>query len=580
VAPISTAVIANQGSDPYVVGAAYLNNIQTSSIVIAINGTPYTVASTSGAYTRQGIVGALVTAINAAPDPNVTASATLDGYSLILTAKVAGVAGNSITVQDESVAANPGYTPAFYFSCVVARNLQGGQVSQSTQAPRFFVPPCSTTEVGGTLYIAGIGPMILQYSGPGEFTTATMYNGVAVIKKFAGSLLGLRYQQQLGTYTQNQDMILVWSATSNLDEWSPVTNTGLVTGAGFDQLDDIGDFLSGLVVSNGTAFIIRSQGISYATATGNATLPYAVNHIGLGDRGEGCQVSNLVCQYDQVGAYIGNSDIFQISGQVSSIGAKVKSAVFAALQNAPVFLNSEACAAFVGGDENVLVAFQIAHSIYIFNTSNGTWMVCSLAAAPGSFNDLIYMLGCLTKYEGFSGSNLYNPSFMTVAAQYNNAVNVIQPPKFYTLTDGIVNSNSLSISNTVTFPVEEVSFGRDVTIDSLYLSLWANVSEAVTLNFYIQGLVNIAGVGSEAVYQATTVLYASLILEPGTFNTLSGTPTEIQLFPGTSFGTGAITVKSPQLSVSAVSLTDAGTAQIVFSKKAIFATVDPAQRPV
>jgi len=76
------------------------------------------------------------------------------------------------------------------------------------------------------------------------------------------------------------------------------------------------------------------------------------------------------------------------------------------------------------------------------------------------------------------------------------------------------------------------------------------------------------------------VLYASLILEPGTFNTLSGTPTEIQLFPGTSFGTGAITVKSPQLSVSAVSLTDAGTAQIVFSKKAIFATVDPAQRPV
>jgi hypothetical protein len=578
---VLTSHLVAGGTGYYLGRSAYPGNIQTSSIVIAINGTPYSIPSTNPvAYTRQAIVGALVTAINSAPDPNVTASASLDGYSLILTAIVYGPGGNTITVQDQSVASAPGYTPAFYFSCVQARTLQGGQISETSTAPRFFNSPSSTTEVGGTLYIAGLGPMILQYSGPGEFTTATLYNGVAVIKKFAGSLLGLRYQQQLGTYTQNQDMILVWSSSENLNEWSPVTNVGNVTGAGFEQLADIGDYLSGLVVTNGTAFIIRSQGISYATATGNATLPYAVNHIGLGDRGEGAQVSNLICQYDQVGAYVGNSDIFQISGQVSSIGAKIKNVIFAALQNNPGNLNSEACCVFIGNNEVILVVFQVAQTLYIFNTANGTWMTLGFTAIPGGDVGALYGLGCFTKYLGFSSSNLYNPSSFVVGVQYINSLFVVQPPAFYTLGEGIVNSTSLTDSNTVTFPVEEIDFGRDVTIDSIYLSLWANVSENTFLTFYITGTVNIAAVGDPEVYVPTTVTYATLELTPAVFNSLIGDPIELQLYPTTSFGAGAVTIRSPQLSIAVTPILDTGTAQIRFSKKAIFATIDPNQRPV
>jgi hypothetical protein len=148
------------------------------------------------------------------------------------------------------------------------------------------------------------------------------------------------------------------------------------------------------------------------------------------------------------------------------------------------------------------------------------------------------------------------------------------------LNDGIANSASLSTTNSLTLPVEEVAFGRDITIDGLYLSLWANVSENVFLSFYITGDVNIATPGVSAVYVPTTVLYATLELTPAQFNTLTGDPIEVQIFPSSGFGAGAITVRSPQLSVVVTPLADAGTAQIRFAKKAIFATVDPNQRPV
>ena len=48
----------------------------------------------------------------------------------------------------------------------------------------------------------------------------------------------------------------------------------LVTGAGFEELADISDYLSGLIVANNAAWIIRSQGLSYAIATANGEQPY------------------------------------------------------------------------------------------------------------------------------------------------------------------------------------------------------------------------------------------------------------------------------------------------------------------
>ena len=535
---------------------------------LVINGpkggpTTYAIPSWATGFTRQQLVTDMVAQINSAPDPNVTASASLDGYSLVLTANFVGASGNSITVQDTSYNATPGLPPPFYFSCTTPRNLQNGQAQASNTAPRSFDYPASATAVGGTLYFANLGPMILKYSGPGLFTTSSLYQGVGTIKKFGGSLIGLRVSPQLGTFTQNQDMIIAWTAADDLDEWSPLSNTGNVTGAGFAQLADIGDYLTGLIVCNNTAFIIRAQGVSYALALGSGTNPFQLAHVALGDEGEGAQISALVCQYDQMGAYIGNSDIYQASGTLSPIGGKVKSAIFTQLaQVGNFFVSATACAIALGGDVSPYIVFQIAGSIYIYSVGNQMWMRFNGPWAV--IESIATILGVLSQRNNFATSTLFDQTLLALAYQPADTFGAPLAPQIYSLVESIPNSNAIDTTTQVTFPQEELLLGRDVTIDALYVSMWANIqSTSVSIQFWISG-----------------VLFASRFLTPADWNTLSGDPIEIQVFPNIGSGSGAFTVHSPQLQIVVLPTSDTDINQIRFSKIQMYGSFDPSQRPV
>jgi hypothetical protein len=408
-----------------------------------------------------------------------------------------------------------------------------------------------------------------------------MYEGVGVLRKFAGSLIGVRVTPQLGTILQAADMIFAWSSAEDLNEWNPETSAGLVTGAGFEQLADIADYLSGLIVSAGTAFIIRSNGISYATATGNAALPFDVNHIGLGDEGEGAQFSSLICQYDNTGAFVGNSNVFQISGSISAIGDKVKAAIFQVLNNNFIlpqgsYLSSNAGPVFIGGDTFPLVVFSLGLLsggvnatlvLYVYNPANGTWMVFTFPATIGSVEPTeivvnTILVNSLASSNSSASSNVYNQDNLVIGIQQYQELEGLYSPVFYSLQEGVPNSASISRQAGVEFPQEEVLFGRDVTFDALYLSLWANVSEATYVDFYIN-----------------SVLYATLELDPASWNSLAGNPTEQPLFPVSSYGAGAATGQAPQLTFKVRSLTDTGTAQIRFSKLMLLGSFDPKQRP-
>lgn len=567
-----------------------------SECTLVINGpvggpVTYNVPSWASGYTRQQIVATMVAQINNTPDLNIVASASIDGFSIILTALVAGSNGNTITVQDTSANATATLAPPFYFSCRQVRNLQGGQLTESAQAPRVFGGPISTAEVGGTTYFANLGPMILKYSGPGFFTTSSLYNGFQVLRKFAGSLIGLRQTNQLGVYTANEDMIFAWTSGEDLDEWAPVEANGDVTGAGFEELADIGDYLSGLIVSGGTAFIIRSQGLSYATATGNESLPFDVNHIGLGDQGEGAQVQQLIAQYDQTGCFVGNTDVFQISGQVTSIGAKIKAALFAALtsnQTIVAVLDANICVVFLGGDQFPLLIFSAgaaatpyeSYVLFLYNANNSTWTALTFPELIANEPVRAIELGTLYSINDFSDSGEYNISVPALALRTNN---ITFPPVFYALTEGVPNVNSISNPTFVTFPVEEIAHGRDVTIDALYLSLWANVSAGTLVELSFSGfqVSTAATPGEPDILIPVTVPYATMFLEPAQFNSMEGNPIELQFFASNlTLGAGAATMRSPQLTIAIPSIATSQTAQIRFSKISIFGSYDPAQRPV
>ena len=308
-----------------------------SELVLLINGTRVVVAYPITPGTIGNAVASMVTEINSYAPINalVKATASSDGLSLVLTAVTPGAAGNAITVQDASNNASYKTAPPFYFACAAGDTLEGGSDSVTAYlAPRAFTK-ASIAEIGGTLYIGNLGPMILKYGGPGALAVSTLNNGVQVLRKFNGSLVGLGYQGQLGTYTQDSSMIFAWTAATLLDEWPPLNSSNNITGAGYAQLADIGDALTGLVVANNTAFIIRQQGLSYATPLTNGIDPYDFAHLALGDRGEGGQIPGLICQYDQMGCYVGNSNIYGLSGGPSPIGEKIKNSFWGFLATLP-----------------------------------------------------------------------------------------------------------------------------------------------------------------------------------------------------------------------------------------------------
>lgn len=559
---IATFTVASPDSSNFVAGQPWVAGADTlnSSCRLVISGPGGTNTYTVNTWltaTKASIVAAMISAINTGADPNVFASASNDGFSLILTAQAAynGAVGNVITVQDTSVNRVPTSPPPFYFQCRIPENLIGGTDASSYQALRSFVTPVSVADVGGVIYIAGLGPFILKYSGPSSLTVSTSSKGVGVLKKFAGSLIGLRDVPQLGEVLQNQDMIFAWSAAQKLDIWAPLDTNGNVTGAGFAQLADIGDYLSGLIISNGTAFIIRAQGISYATPTGNATLPFAFNHIGLGDQGEGSQTAALICQYDQVGAFVGNTDVFQVAGSISSIGQKIKTVLFKSLQNVQKFLDSNVCSVYIGGETFSIAAFLIDGSLYLFNTLNGTWMISSVPSFA-SFERLL--LGTFSSENTIADDDRFQQTSMVYASQLSGAL-----PVFYSFKETVKDSNSISATPDVTFPQEELIFGKDVTIDALYIAINAQLEADLDVEFLLSGQ-----------------HFSTLTLAATDYPTLGTKPVELQVFPdNTTDNSGVFTAHSPQLEIK---VTSAGDGMNLFriSKITMFGSFDPNQRPV
>jgi hypothetical protein len=164
----------------YSTGAATLRVANNpSSVSITTNSSvagsqtysPYTISLPSGLTQQQQIIQGLIYAINigggggTAPNPDIFASASADGNSLVLTSTIPGAIGNTFTVIDTTV--NPisaGSPPLYYFPVRTITNFTGG-VNQITSVAPTTVGPASLTNIGNTLYIANIGPAILEYSG-------------------------------------------------------------------------------------------------------------------------------------------------------------------------------------------------------------------------------------------------------------------------------------------------------------------------------------------------------------------------------------------------------------------------------
>jgi hypothetical protein len=378
-------------------------------------------------------------------------------------------------------------------------------------------------------------------------------------------------------------MIFIWSAGNNPAEFNPLQANGNVTGAGFAQLADISDSLTGMIVSNNTGFILRQQGISYATATSNGTSPFDFANVGLGPSGEGAQIPSLVCQYDQMGCYVGNSNIYGASQSISPIGNKIKSAIFAFLDTIPdpipsgfsannlYLMQSNAAALTLGGNTHPYFVFLIGSFLYIYSGINGTWMKLKYIfpiypeVNSGAFLANFSNTSISTRQEGFKQDKM-----VAIQSIFNNSGG-FTTYRAFSIAEGanLVALQNASLNPTVYFPVEQVAFGRDVTIDSLLIAYDYNTggdgNSSVTLNFYFNDANQLSTLF------ATHQVPIGIGLLPIAHNIA-------QIFP--TVAPGIFTAKDPQLFIT-VGIGGALTSAIIrITKITIFGTYDASQRPV
>ncbi len=200
-----------------------------------------------------------------------------------------------------------------------------------------------------------------------------------------------------------------------------------------------------------------------------------------------------------------------------------------------------------------IVVFLIDDTIYVFNTLNGTWMVIGISVITGY---TALMLGTLSTENTLASAGQFQQTVMAYATKTG-----VTAPKFYTLQETIKTGTAVGNPSDLFFCVEELLFGRDVTIDSLYVSFNAQLAADATIEFWISGQ-----------------FFAAIQLSHLTYTNINAKPTELQVFPGgAGESTYVFTAHSPQLEIKATDTTGANLFRYV--KIMMLGSFDPNQRP-
>lgn len=489
---------------------------------------------------------------------NLIVSAAANGTEVILTTKATGSAANSTGLAVWSDAATvPGVIPI----PTIFQHFSGGLDSQTVSFPP-SLNPVTWICVGETLYIGGYGTMILQYTqstGVPVLSVCTQYLGAICLGKFNSQLIAAGIvpgpDSVVQGVIQQPEMILAWSAPEQLNIWNPEHPDGTVTGAGFNEISDVSDYLTGIFLTPGTAIILRTQGIDYITPLSGGFTPFDFAHISNAYKGEGCQHFKLVTEYDQIGTFIGNTNVFQFSGSLVPIGDKIRNLIYT--HPSPTTYHNRDSAS---GPFNELKALQVLSmfimddTIYIYDLNNKTWMPYYLAPTnQANVFDIEWLTRDIIpsdRPQEYVNSSpiLVTEDSTTTQPLYWRLQTFIQDTSFPHATQCYVN-----------FPQEEISFGRDITIESAYVAIAG--TPGIVVDFWVSNLLHaqltLPAIASSTVFSNYQIWFvADPTLDDKT------------------------TVQDPQLSVSISLAAPSSNLSFRISKIAVFGSFDPAQRPV
>jgi hypothetical protein len=172
--------------------------------------------------------------------------------------------------------------------------------------------------VNGTNYV-------LYFDGT-TLNTATDQYGAKYIFELASSIVIANTYEAVGGLFQQR---VRWCVAGNYTQWDP----GTYDGAGFEDLLETPDGITGVLNTNPVAYILRSNGITQMIPTGIGTSAFNFNHLWASQRGIGNILAYGGNNYGPGGFVVANDDIYIISSSgYQAVGGKIKNRLYADLQ--------------------------------------------------------------------------------------------------------------------------------------------------------------------------------------------------------------------------------------------------------
>lgn len=206
------------------------------------------------------------------------------------------------------------------------------QVAGNSGVSAGLTPSWSGT-IGGTTVDNGTTP--ITWTNGGVPAAANGFNAVGMVDATNGVTAGAFFLIELNAQLLMLNTVessggnfpqrIRWTPSGLPTIWDPNVNIG----AGFNDELDVPDSIYGGLTVGTTAFILRQNGITEVTSTGQGINPFAFNHLWASDRGIGNILPFGYAAYGPLGIFISSDDIYNISlGGFKRIGGVARDAIY------------------------------------------------------------------------------------------------------------------------------------------------------------------------------------------------------------------------------------------------------------
>lgn len=193
--------------------------------------------------------------------------------------------------------------------------------------------PAWSVTLGGTTADNGTTP--ITWTQGGKPAPANGFSAVGVVDATNGVTAGAYFLIELNAQLLMLNTVesvggnfpqrVRWTPSGLPTIWDPNVNIG----AGYNDELDVPDSILGALTVGTTAFILRQNGITEVTSTGQGINPFAFNHLWASDRGIGNIYPFGYASYGPLGIFISSDDIYNVSlGGFNRIGGAARDAIF------------------------------------------------------------------------------------------------------------------------------------------------------------------------------------------------------------------------------------------------------------